>query len=92
MLQDGVLQRPTEYFRNLRKHRNGRQSTRCDWMEYYNGRQSAQCDWMEHYNGRQSAQCDWMEHYNGRQNTCHDGRSTLTADRVLNAIRNKFLC
>lgn len=32
--------RPTEYFRNLSKHRDGRQSTRCERMEYYNGREN----------------------------------------------------
>lgn len=35
-----ILRRPTEYFRNLRKHRDGRESTRCDRMKYYDGRQS----------------------------------------------------
>ena len=54
-----ILRRPTEYFRSLRKHRDGRESTRCDRMK--------------HYNGRQSAQYERKEYYDGRQSTCHDG-------------------
>ena len=40
MLQDGVLQRPTEYLIQLRKYSHGRQSTRCCRMEYSDSRQS----------------------------------------------------
>ena len=67
-----ILQRPIEYFRNLREYRDGRKSTQCDSMEYYNGRQSTQCDRIEYTNGRQSS--------------CHDGRSTLTAVGVSQSI------
>ena len=35
-----ILWQPTEYFRNLRKYRDGRQSMRCHGMEYSDGRQS----------------------------------------------------
>ena len=51
---DGVLSRPTEYLPQLRKHSDGRQSTRCYRMEYYNGRQSTRHYGMEYSNGRQS--------------------------------------
>jgi hypothetical protein len=40
MLWDGVLSQPTEYLLRLRKHYNGRQSTRSCKMEYSHGRQS----------------------------------------------------
>ena len=40
MLQDGVLSRATECLLRLRKHSDGRQSTRCYRMEYSHGRQS----------------------------------------------------
>ena len=40
MLWDGVLSQPTEYLLRLRKHYNGRQSTRCCRMHYSHGRQS----------------------------------------------------
>ena len=64
-----ILRRPTEYFRILRKHQGGRQSTRCYGMKYYNGRQSTRCDRIKYFDGRQS--------------TCHNCGNTLTADRVL---------
>ena len=35
-----ILRRPTEYFSILRKHRDGRHSTRHYRMEYCNGRHS----------------------------------------------------
>jgi hypothetical protein len=53
-----ILRQPTEYFRSLRKHCDGQESTRCDRKE--------------HYNSRQSAQCDRMEYFDGRQSTCHN--------------------
>ena len=64
-----ILQRPTEYFRNLRKHRDGRQSTRCCRMEYSIGRQNTRCYRMEYSIGRQS--------------TRHNCGNTLTADLIL---------
>ena len=64
-----IRSRPTEYFRNLRKHRDGRQSTRCCRMEYSIGRQNTR-----YYR---------MEYANGRQSTCHNGGNTLTADLIL---------
>ncbi len=67
-----ILSRPTKYFRNLRKYRDCRQSMRCNRKEYYNGRQSTRCDRIEYTNGRQSS--------------CYDGRSTLTAVGVSQAI------
>ena len=67
-----ILQRLIEYFRNLHKHHNGQRSARCYMMEYSNGR------WSSRY--------DRMEYSHGRHNTCHDGRSTPTADRISNAI------
>ena len=67
-----ILQRPTEYFRNLRKYRDGRQSMRCHGMEYSHGRQSSRCYKMEYSDGRQSMR--------------HNCENTLTADRVFNAI------
>ena len=33
-----ILRQPTEYFRNLQKNQDGRQSMQGDRMEYYNGR------------------------------------------------------
>ncbi len=67
-----ILQRPTEYFRNLRKYCDGRQSMRCHGMEYSHGRQSSRYDKMEYSDGRQSMR--------------HNCENTLTADRVFNAI------
>ena len=67
-----ILWQPTEYFRNLRKYRDGRQSTRCHGMEYSHGRQSTRCYKMEYSDGRQSMR--------------HNCENTLTADRVFNAI------
>ena len=64
-----IRSRPTEYFRNLRKHRDGRQGTRCYWMEYPHGRQNTRCYRMEYSIGRQS--------------TCHNGGNTLAADLIL---------
>lgn len=60
-----ILSRPSEYFRNLRKQHNGRQSMRCNRKEYYSGRQSTRCDRIEYSNGLQSS--------------CYEGRSTLMA-------------
>ena len=57
-----IPSRPVEYFRNLRKHRLGRQSTWCHGMGYSHSRQI----------------------------TCHDGESTLKADRVLTQISLYF--
>ena len=67
-----ILLQPTEYFCNLRKYCDGRQSTRCHGMEYSHGRQSTRC-----YK---------MEYSDGRQNMRHNCENTLTADRVFNAI------
>ena len=67
-----ILWQPTEYFRNLRKYRDGRQSMRCHGMEYSHGRQSSRCYKMEYSDGRQSMR--------------HNCENTLTADRVFNAI------
>ena len=67
-----ILWQPTEYFRNLRKYRDGRQSTRCHGMEYSHGRQSSRCYKMEYSDGRQSMR--------------HNCENNLTADRVFNAI------
>ncbi len=64
-----ILSRPTEYFRNLCKLRDSRQSTRCYRMEYSIGRQNTRC-------------CR-MEYSIGRQSTCHNGGNTLTADLIL---------
>ena len=64
-----ILRRPTEYFRILRKHRGGRQSTRCYSKEYSHGRQDTLC-------------CR-IEHYDGRQSTLYNCGNTTTADRVL---------
>ena len=41
MLQDGVLQRPTEYLIQPRKYSNGRQNACFHWMEYSHGRLDA---------------------------------------------------
>ena len=64
-----ILQQPTEYFRNLRKYRDGRQSTRCHGMEYSHGRQSSRCYKMEYSNSRQNTHFYKMEYSHGRQST-----------------------
>ena len=64
-----TLRRPTEYFRILRKHRDGRQSAR-----YYR---------KEYSHDRQNTLCCRMEYYDGRQSTLYNFGNTPTADRVL---------
>lgn len=76
MLQDGVLSRATECLLRLRKHSDGRQSTRCYRMEYSHGRQSTG------YNCGNTPTADRV----------HDaaGWNTLTADRVLATTAETF--
>jgi hypothetical protein len=64
-----TLRRPTEYFRILRKHRDGRQSAR-----YYR---------KEYSHSRQNTLCCRMEYYDSRQSTLYNCGNTPTADRVL---------
>ena len=67
-----ILRRPTEYFRILRKHRDGRQSTRCYRKEYSHGRQSI------------SAICEKI--VTTDRVSAVIGLSTTTADRIPDAI------
>ena len=76
MLQDGVLSRATEYWLRLRKHSDGRHSTRCYRMEYSHGRQ------------RTGYKCGNTP----TADRVHDaaGWNTLTADRGLATTAETF--
>ena len=76
MLQEGVLSRATECLLRLQKHSDGRQSTRCYWMEYSHGRQSA-C-----YDCGNTPMTDRVPDATGW--------STLTGDRVLATTAETF--